>query len=157
MDIKSIFVIALGLESWWPRKTYYHGTHAVIVVMDCTDRARVTLIKDELFRLLRHEDRQHFVILVFANKQDIKDAKTAKITDALSLRCIKTHDWHIQACCALTGYTLYDGLGWTAQQQVEKGMTGRSVIFSYLWIQMTEAKSTLFVPSAAVIKFCRLF
>ncbi|MBA0813099.1 hypothetical protein Gohar_026981 [Gossypium harknessii] len=99
MDIKSIFVIALGLESWWPRKTYYHGTHAVIVVMDCTDRARITLIKDQLFRLLRHEDRQHFVILVFANKQDIKDAKTlAEITDALSLRCIKTHDWHIQAC-----------------------------------------------------------
>ncbi|MBA0841124.1 hypothetical protein Goarm_003637 [Gossypium armourianum] len=125
MDIKSIFVIALGLESWWPRKTYYHGTHAVIVVMDCTDRARITLIKDELFRLLRHEDRQHFVILVFANKQDIKDAKTlAEITDALSLRCVKTHDWHIQACCALTGYTLYDGLGWTAQQEVEKGMTG---------------------------------
>ncbi|KAA3480629.1 ADP-ribosylation factor-like protein 5 [Gossypium australe] len=70
-------------------ETYYHGTHAVIVVMDCTDRARITLIKDELFRLLRHEDRQHSVILFFANKQDIKDAKTlAEITDALSLRCI---------------------------------------------------------------------
>ncbi|KAH1046783.1 hypothetical protein J1N35_037567 [Gossypium stocksii] len=111
----------IGLESWWPRKTYYHGTHAVIVVMDCTDRARIALINDELFRLLRHEDRQHFVILVFANKQDIKDAKTlAEITDALSLRCIKTHDWHIQACCALTGYTLYDGLGWTAQHVTEK-------------------------------------
>ncbi|MBA0725178.1 hypothetical protein Golax_021783 [Gossypium laxum] len=124
MDIKSIFVIALGLESWWPRKTYYHGTHAVIVVMDCTDRARITLIKDELFRLLRHEDRQHFVILVFPNKQDIKDAKTlTEITDALSLRCIKTHDWRIQACCALNGYTLYDGLGWTAQQEVEKAKT----------------------------------
>ncbi|KAG8481086.1 hypothetical protein CXB51_025830 [Gossypium anomalum] len=62
-----------------------------------------------------------FVILVFANKQDIKDAKTlAEITDALSLRCIKTHDWHIQACCALTGYTLYYGLWWKAQHVTGK-------------------------------------
>ncbi|KAL2601038.1 hypothetical protein AAZV13_10G145000 [Glycine max] len=95
----------------------YLGTNAVIAVIDSSDRTRITIIKDELFRLLGHEDLQHSVILVFANKQDIKDAMTpAEITDALSLHSIKDHDWHIQTCCALLGEGLYDGLGWIAQR-----------------------------------------
>ncbi|KHG23052.1 ADP-ribosylation factor-like protein 5 [Gossypium arboreum] len=101
--------------------TYYRGTHAVIVVIDSVDRARITIMKEELFRLLAHEDLQHSVILVFANKQDLKDAMTpAEITDALSLHSIKNHDWHIQACSALTGDGLYDGLGWIAQHVTGK-------------------------------------
>lgn len=101
--------------------TYYRGTHAVIVVIDSTDRARITLMKDELFRLLSHDDLQQSVVLVFANKQDLKDAMTpVEITDALSLHGIKNHDWHIQACSALTGDGLYDGLGWIAQRVTGK-------------------------------------
>ncbi|KAJ7294116.1 hypothetical protein O6H91_Y002500 [Diphasiastrum complanatum] len=97
--------------------TYYRGTHAIILVVDSTDRARIAVIKDELFRLLQHEDLQSSVVLVFANKQDLKDAmKPAEISDALSLYAIKNHDWHIQACCALTGEGLYDGLGWIAHR-----------------------------------------
>lgn len=81
-------------------------------------------MKDELFRLLQHEDLEHSVILVFANKQDLKDAMSpAEITDALSLHSIKNHDWHIQACCALTGDGLYDGLGWIAQRVPGKTTT----------------------------------
>lgn len=81
-------------------------------------------MKDELFRLLPHEDLQSSVILVYANKQDLKDAMTpAEITDALSLHSIKNHDWHIQACSALTGEGLYDGLGWIAQRVGGKATT----------------------------------
>ncbi|KAE8731555.1 ADP-ribosylation factor-like protein 5 [Hibiscus syriacus] len=95
--------------------TYYRGTHAVIVVIDSVDIARITIMKEELFRLLSHDDLQNSVILVFANKQDLKDAMTlAEITDTLLLHSIKTHDWHIQACSALTGDGLNDGLGWIA-------------------------------------------
>ncbi|XP_023538886.1 ADP-ribosylation factor-like protein 5 isoform X1 [Cucurbita pepo subsp. pepo] len=101
--------------------TYYRGTHAVIAVIDSTDRARISIMKDELFRLLGHDDLQQSVVLVFANKQDLKDAMTpVEITDALSLHSIKNHDWHIQACSALTGDGLYDGLGWIAQQVTGK-------------------------------------
>ncbi|KAH0902862.1 hypothetical protein HID58_042365 [Brassica napus] len=101
--------------------TYYRGTNAVIVVIDSTDRARISLMKDELSRLLGHEDLQNSVILVFANKQDLKDAMSpAEITDALNLHSIKNHDWHIQASCAVTGEGLHDGLGWIAQKVTEK-------------------------------------
>ena len=59
--------------------------------------------------------------LFFANKQDLKDAMSpAEITDALSLHSIKNHDWHIQACSALAGDGLYDGLGWIAQRVDKK-------------------------------------
>ncbi|CAA0814187.1 ADP-ribosylation factor C1 [Striga hermonthica] len=54
--------------------TYYRGTHAVIAVIESTDRARISVMKDELFGLLLHEDLQSAVVLVFANKQDLKDA-----------------------------------------------------------------------------------
>lgn len=74
-------------------------------------------MKDELFRLLGHEDLQHSVILIFANKHAMTPAE---ITDCLSLPNIKNHDWHIQACCALTGDGLYDGLGWIAQRVTGK-------------------------------------
>ncbi|KAF8394352.1 hypothetical protein HHK36_020560 [Tetracentron sinense] len=103
------------LRSSWA--TNYRGTHAVIVVIDSTDRDRISIIKDDLFRLLQHEDLEHSVVLVFANKQDLKDAMPpAEITDALSLHSIKNHNWHIQASCAVTREGLYEGLGWIAQQ-----------------------------------------
>lgn len=74
-------------------------------------------MKDELFRLLQNADLGNTVVLVFANKQDLKDAMSpAEITDALSLHSIKNNDWHIQASCAITGDGLYDGLGWIAQK-----------------------------------------
>ncbi|TVU25073.1 hypothetical protein EJB05_27552 [Eragrostis curvula] len=108
-----------SLRTSWA--TYYRGTHAVIVVIDSTDRARINIIKDELFRLLQHGDLESAVVLVFANKQDLKDAMSpAEITDALSLHSIKNHDWHIQASCAITGEGLYDGLGWIAQKVAGK-------------------------------------
>ncbi|KAE8815071.1 ADP-ribosylation factor-like protein 5 [Hordeum vulgare] len=108
-----------SLRTSWA--TYYRGTHAVIVVIDSTDRSRINIIKDELFRLIQHADLDNTAVLVFANKQDLKDAMSAaEITDALSLHSIKNRDWHIQASCALTGEGLYDGMGWIAQKVAGK-------------------------------------
>lgn len=97
--------------------TYYRGAHAVIVVIDSTDRARISIMKDELFKLLQNVDLGNTVVLVFANKHDLKDAMSpAEIIDALSLHSIKNNDWHIQASCAISGDGLYDGLRWIAQK-----------------------------------------
>ena len=39
-------------QSW---STYYSGTHFLILVMDSTDRERVSITKEELYRMLNHE------------------------------------------------------------------------------------------------------
>ncbi|KAM4824099.1 putative ADP-ribosylation factor-like protein 5C isoform X4 [Urocitellus parryii] len=43
-------------------------------------------------------------VLIFANKQDVKDSMTTvEISQFLTLSAIRDHPWHIQGCCALTG------------------------------------------------------
>nr|XP_035930581.1 ADP-ribosylation factor-like protein 5A isoform X2 [Halichoerus grypus] len=59
------------------------------------------------------EDLRKAGLLIFANKQDVKECMTvAEISQFLKLTCIKDHQWHIQACCALTGEGLCQGLEW---------------------------------------------
>jgi ADP-ribosylation factor-like protein 5B len=66
--------------------TYYPSTDAVIVVVDSTDRARISICKQELFSLLGHEHLHKAVVLIFANKSDLKDAMTvSELSEALDL------------------------------------------------------------------------
>jgi signal recognition particle receptor subunit beta len=54
--------------------------------------------------LLGHEHLAKTPVLVFANKQDLRDAMSvADLTESLNLHSIKDHDWHIQASCAVSG------------------------------------------------------
>ncbi len=95
---------------------YYANTNAVILVVDSTDRNRISLVKDELTKLLGNEELSNAVVLVFANKQDMKNAMSAaEISDALALHTVKSHNCHIQACCAITGDGLMEGLEWISQ------------------------------------------
>ena len=96
--------------------TYYKETNAVMLVVDSTDRERIPALRAELERMLSAEALKQAVLLVFANKQDVKDAMTAaEISDALQLHAIKDHGWHIQESCALTGFGLNEGLDWIAR------------------------------------------
>lgn len=57
-----------------------------------------------VFFLLSPKDLKKAGLLIFANKQDVKECMTvAEISQFLKLTSIKDHQWHIQACCALTG------------------------------------------------------
>lgn len=88
----------------------------MILVVDSTDRERLGLIKQELWKMLSHEDLNKAAVLVLANKQDIKGCMSpAEISTQLNLTSIKKHKWQIQACCALSGEGLYQGLEWIAQ------------------------------------------
>ncbi|KAK2905775.1 hypothetical protein Q8A73_009718 [Channa argus] len=112
-----------SLRSSW--NTYYTNTEFVIVVVDSTDRERISVTKEELYRMLAHEDLRKAGLLVFANKQDVKGCMSvAEISQSLQLTSVKDHQWHIQACCALTGEGVHDG-----QPQEYRGesqsMTGR--------------------------------
>ncbi|MXQ87903.1 hypothetical protein E5288_WYG008815 [Bos mutus] len=91
-----------SLRSSW--NTYYTNTEFVIVVVDSTDRERISVTREELYKMLAHEDLRKAGLLIFANKQDVKGCMTvAEISQFLKLTSIKDHQWHIQACCALTG------------------------------------------------------
>uniref|UniRef100_H3AZM9 Nebulin n=1 Tax=Latimeria chalumnae TaxID=7897 RepID=H3AZM9_LATCH len=100
-----------SLRSSW--NTYYTNTEFVIVVVDSTDRERISLTREELYKMLANEDLKKAGLLVFANKQDVKGCMTVpEISQYLKLTSIKDHQWHIQACCALTGEGLSQGLEW---------------------------------------------
>ncbi|KAG8248119.1 ADP-ribosylation factor-like protein 5B [Homalodisca vitripennis] len=91
-----------SLRAAW--STYYSNTEFVIVVIDSTDRERLSVTRQELYRMLNHEELSKAALLVFANKQDVKGAMTAaEISRQLDLTAIKKHQWHIQSCCALSG------------------------------------------------------
>jgi ADP-ribosylation factor-like protein 5B len=100
-----------SLRSSWA--VYYVNTQAVIMVVDSTDRSRIHIVRDELVKILTQQDLSKSAILVFANKQDLKGAMSAaEVSKALNLHLVKDHDWHIQACCALTGAGLMQGMDW---------------------------------------------
>nr|KAF6430741.1 ADP ribosylation factor like GTPase 5B [Rousettus aegyptiacus] len=86
-----------SLRSSW--NTYYSNTEFIILVVDSIDRERLAITKEELYRMLAHED--------------MKGCMTAaEISKYLTLSSIKDHPWHIQSCCALTGEGLCQGLEW---------------------------------------------
>lgn len=104
---------------------FYQNVHALIFVIDSSDRDVVDEAHDTLHRLLMEFGRKSFCdrnrcpqlltapVLIFANKQDLPGAmSTSFITERLGLHSIRKRKWSIQACCATTGDGLYDGLEW---------------------------------------------
>lgn len=49
------------------------GTQGLIFVVDSSDRARMAEAKQELHRIINDREMKDSLLLVFANKQDIKD------------------------------------------------------------------------------------
>ncbi|XP_063694919.1 ADP-ribosylation factor-like protein 5A [Bolinopsis microptera] len=101
-------------QSW---ATYYSNTNFVFMVIDSSDRERLSVAKDELYKMLNHEDLRKSSLLIYANKQDVKDClTTTQISQTLNLKSIKDHAYHIQPCCALSGEGLHQGLEWVTSQ-----------------------------------------
>ncbi|XP_016108560.1 ADP-ribosylation factor-like protein 5B [Sinocyclocheilus grahami] len=106
-----------SLRASW--NSYYCNTEIVILVVDSTDRERLTVTKEELHHMLAHEDLQNASVLVLANKQDMKNSMSAaEISQSLTLSSLNARSWHIQACCALTGEGLPASLDWMRSRVV---------------------------------------
>jgi GTPase SAR1 family protein len=65
------------------------GTQGLIFVIDSSDRARIDEAKQELHRIINDREMKDSLLLVFANKQDIKDGKW--LLDNVGRR---TYCWH---------------------------------------------------------------
>ncbi|KAB5529718.1 hypothetical protein DKX38_019799 [Salix brachista] len=91
------------------------------------------------------------VILVFANKQDMKGAMTPiEVCEGLGLFELKNRKWHIQGTCALRGDGLYEGLDWLSGTLKEMRAAGYSSICWKPRVHLEEAED-LAVASVEVL------
>ncbi|CAG2177283.1 unnamed protein product [Oppiella nova] len=82
-------------------------------VVDSSDRQFIGEARDILWSWVCDDQHQDAVVLVLANKRDKPDAMTMEeVSERLGLHTLRTHRWHIQSTCALTGEGLYEGLDW---------------------------------------------
>ncbi|EIW82158.1 GTP-binding protein [Coniophora puteana RWD-64-598 SS2] len=99
------------LRPYW--RNYFEQTDAIVWVVDSSDRMRMKDCKEELHSLLLEDRLVGASLLVFANKQDIAGSLTdSEIRDALDLSSIRSHNWTIWPCSAVTGDNLITGLDW---------------------------------------------
>ncbi|KAI0299754.1 GTP-binding protein [Multifurca ochricompacta] len=103
------------LRPYW--RNYFEQTDALVWVVDSCDRSRMDDCKEELYNLLLEDRLAGASLLVFANKQDIPGYMTDKeIEQALNLPGIKSHQWNIISCSAVTGNNLLEGLNWVVSE-----------------------------------------
>jgi ADP-ribosylation factor protein 6 len=92
---------------------YYTGTQGLIFVVDCSDKERIEEAKKELHKIIFDREMKDAIILVFANKQDLKGALSPEvIPEMLDLNKIDDRNWYVQPCVATTGDGLQEGLTW---------------------------------------------
>ncbi|KAF7149005.1 hypothetical protein RHSIM_Rhsim03G0221000 [Rhododendron simsii] len=108
---------------------YFNNTDGLIYVVDSLDRDRIGKAKQEFQAIIKDPFMLNSVILVFANKQDMKGAMTPmEVCQGLGLYDLKNRKWHIQGTCALKGDGLYEGLDWLANTLKELKATGYSSV-----------------------------
>ncbi|KAM3532302.1 hypothetical protein NHJ13051_000288 [Beauveria bassiana] len=97
---------------------YFSGTQGLIFVIDSSDRARIDEARQELHRIINDREMTDCLLLVFANKQDLKEGnlttamKPQEVTEALQLSKLKDKVWYVVPSCATTGEGLLEGLAW---------------------------------------------
>ncbi|KAL4219501.1 ADP-ribosylation factor protein 3 [Mactra antiquata] len=103
------------IRPYW--KNYFENTDVLIYVIDSSDKKRLEETGEELNELLEEQKLHGVPLLIYANKQDLPNRSVAaEITDYLNLVNVKDRKWQIQACSALTGEGVKDGLEWAMKQ-----------------------------------------
>ncbi|KAG2300332.1 hypothetical protein Bca52824_036804 [Brassica carinata] len=93
--------------------SWCRGTRLYIYVVDSLDRERLGKAKQEFQEIIKDPFMLNSIILVFANKQDMRGAMSPReVCEGLGLFDLKNRKWHIQGTCALRGDGLYEGLDW---------------------------------------------
>lgn len=101
------------LRQLW--KEYYAECHAIVFVVDSTDRARIEECRDTLQTVVAHEDTEGIPVLMLANKQDrddsleVEDIKEIfnKIAESLGAR-----DSRVLPISALKGTGVTEAADW---------------------------------------------
>lgn len=132
---------------------YYEDAQGVIFVVDSNDAGRFAEARNELQSMLAEAELRDATLLVYANKQDLPNAKSvAEVTDALQLSQLKNRRWYIQGisihcsfvfrlfvccsvddvltwkktgCCGPSGQGLYEGLDWLSAEMGKRQAGGQ--------------------------------
>jgi small GTP-binding protein len=91
---------------------YILGTDAILYVVDSVDSERLAEAREELRQIMRSDELEEVVLLVLANKQDLKGALSpSAISRELRLaEDYRTLVWHVQGCVATQGAGLQEAL-----------------------------------------------
>jgi len=104
-------IALLTVRPFW--RCYYQNTDAIIFVVDSSDTDRLSIAKQELMAMLEEEELKDAILLIFANKQDMKNAlSAAQVSEHLGLATIKNRQWSIQETSATKGRGLFEGFDW---------------------------------------------
>ena len=96
---------------------YYRDSDAIVFVIDCADKLRICVVKEELDRLNAHPDTERKPILFFANKMDVSGhLQPVECVQTLELDRIKNRTWHITPSNARTGEGLEAGVQWLSER-----------------------------------------
>ncbi|OMJ86416.1 hypothetical protein SteCoe_12076 [Stentor coeruleus] len=96
-------------------KRFYENVQGIIFVVDSNDRYRIEDAYYELDKILKDNQLNDAVLLVFANKQDLPEAmKPDEIARKFKLYDIQGRNWLVQDSCACMGrgYGISEGFEW---------------------------------------------
>uniref|UniRef100_A0A0E0A459 ADP-ribosylation factor n=1 Tax=Oryza glumipatula TaxID=40148 RepID=A0A0E0A459_9ORYZ len=112
-------------------RQYFSNADALIYVVDSMDRERIGVAKEEFQAIIRDPLMLNSVILLLANKQDLKGAmSSSEVCQRLgAYEELKNRRWHCQGASALTGDGLHGGLDWLASTLRDVQTWGTSVRF----------------------------
>lgn len=97
-------------------KHWHKGSEGVVFAMDSSDRTpqRISDARRELFSLLEDDKLEGTVVLVLANKQDVRKAMSAQeVAEALQLDELPNErNWYVQPTSAWLGEGVAEGMDW---------------------------------------------
>ncbi|XP_062393376.1 ADP ribosylation factor like GTPase 3, like 1 [Sardina pilchardus] len=107
------------IRTFW--KKYLENTDLLIYVIDSADKKRFEETGVELAELIEEDNLKGVPILIFANKQDLATASPAsEIAEGLNLHTYRDREWQIQACSAVSGEGVQDGMNWISNNIANK-------------------------------------
>ena len=102
-----------------PWEDYYRDCHAIIFILDSTDRLSMPLVISQLDKMLKNPNvkDKNIPVVFLANKCDQTSAmSTLQLSDMLKLKQVVDKTWNIFPSDALTGEGLNEAMDWLAHQ-----------------------------------------
>jgi len=102
---------------------HWEGAHALIFVVDSSDRDRIEEAAIELDLILNDANMKDILLLVIANKQDLPNAMSAQeIMQKLRVHDALDTNYFVQPACATTGDGLQPAFDWLSAALAEEGV-----------------------------------